>query len=121
MYPSLKSSCEQRLRVRRSYASSSRRRMNGVRSETFTSEDGGRGALTVLIQSTKPGRLGVPDQIAVTGRPVAVLQHQQVGDSVQVGVLVVVLVTVQAQHHVRVLLQRAGLPKVGQDRPLVLT
>ena len=54
------------------------------------------------------------------GGPVAVLAEDQLGDTLLVGLLVVVLVAVDEEDEVGVLLDRAGLAQVGEDRPLVL-
>ena len=60
--------------------------------------------------------------LTASGRSVAVLGEDDLGEPLLVGLLaVVVLVAVDEDDEIRVLLDRAGLAQVGEDRPLVVT
>ncbi len=70
------------------------------------------GELRVALQERELDRVG---------RAVAVLGEDHLGQALLVGLLrVVVLVAVDEHDQVGVLLDRAGLAQVGEDRPLVV-
>src|SRR3954468_2925875 len=71
------------------------------------------------VDETRVVQLGGDED--VSGRAVSVLGHDEVRLTRARGLLLVEVLAVQQNHHVGVLLDRAGLSKVGELRALVLS
>ena len=83
-----------------------------------------RGRAVVLIcasacEVVEAGELARPGESHRSGDAVALLGHDQLGDSFFVGVRVVELIPIHEADHVGVLLDAAGVAEVGRHRALI--